>query len=131
MESAFSTLDAFNSASFSPMVWTDSLLRFAMLVPDTSFVGASDGIRITISSNATSAASDNRTWFLGTSEVPQGIWKVYELDPSTGWDQATGAFNINQVRWIRITWNLNEGAGRVLGETLYLDDIKLVNPASP
>ena len=56
---------------------------------------------------------------------------MYEIDPSAGWDQASGAFNINQVRWLRIDWNLSEGAGQVAGETLYLDDFKLVDPASP
>ncbi len=130
MASGFATLDASNSASFSPMVWTDNLLRFAMLVPSTANIGANDGIRITTSSSTTSATSDNRTWLFGTSEVPQGIWKVYEIDPSTGWDLANGAFNIDQVRRIRVDWNLNEGAGRVAGEALYLDDVKLVNPAS-
>lgn len=129
--SASATADATFQDSFPSMDWTGKQLRFWMLVPDTSHMGPTDGFRVTLSSNANSVGSSNRIWYFGTSEIPQGVWKEYEIDPTVGWDEAHNNFTPAVVRRFRIQWNLDEGAGRVVGEQIYLDDFKLVDPAFP
>lgn len=117
--------------SFTPQDWTGKRLRFSVLVPSTGNFGTSDGFRVTLSSNANSVGSSNRLWYFGTSEVPQAVWKEYEIDPAVGWDEAHNNFDISGVRRIRIQWNIDEGAGQVAGEDLYLDDFEVVTPAVP
>jgi len=125
------TADAAINDTIPASDWTGKRLRFWMLVPDTSHFGASDGFRVTLSSHGSSVSNANRIWYFGTNEVPHGVWKEYEIDPTVGWDEANNTINLSEIRRFRIQWNLNEGAGRVGGEQIYLDDFRLFDPAFP
>jgi hypothetical protein len=116
--------------SFTAMDWTGIRLRFSMLVPSTALMSASDGFRVTLSSNQTTVTMGNRIWYFGANDISEGVWKEYEIDPSIGWDEGHNNFNLAVVRRIRIQWNIDEGAGQTVGEEIYLDDFKLVVPAS-
>ncbi|HTO07421.1 MAG TPA: hypothetical protein VMR86_10245 [Myxococcota bacterium] len=123
--------DASFQDSFTPQDWTGKRLRFSLLMPNTSHIGPTDGFRVTLSVNANTVTASNRIWYFGTSQITQGLWREFEIDPTVGWNEAHNSFDITRIRRLRIEWNLDEGAGRVFGEQVYLDDFKLFDPAFP
>ena len=126
--SASASGDASLQDSFTAQDWTGATLRFSMLVPSTANFTADDGVRVTISSSTTAFGSNNRIWYFGTNQIPTGLWKGYEIDPTIGWNEAHNTFDLTHVRRFRIQWNLG---GNVIGEDLYLDNFRLVVPAHP